>query len=249
LTPRQLLFVAAYLQTRNAAQAARDAGYSIARAPMTGSELLKNPRVAAALREAGLEPPRGVHPATQRRQPRRHRPRSGLSYRAERFALAYLACGNAAEAARRIGAPAEKANAIGFRLLHRPPVAAFIDAERAASAARTRIDADRVKREYARIAFADIADIARWDEDGFALKASDAIAADDRAAIAELRLKEGKHGMKATIRMHGKQAALDRLAKLVGLDGKHAASGGLDEDAKQELRARLQRIMRGEPER
>ena len=38
-------------------------------------------------------------------------------------------------------------------MLHRPHVAAFIEAERAASIERTRIDVDRVKREFARIAF------------------------------------------------------------------------------------------------
>ena len=44
--------------------------------------------------------------------------------------------------------------------------AAFIEAERAASIARTRIDVDRVKREFARIAVMDIADVIEWDEEG-----------------------------------------------------------------------------------
>jgi phage terminase small subunit len=250
LTERQRCFVDAYLVTRNARQAARDAGYSAARAGMTGSELLKKPHVAAALRARGLDPPHGVHPATQIRAPRTQRPRTRLSYRAERFALAYLVCGNAAEAARRAGAPVEKANAIGFRLLHRPAIAAFIEAERAASAERTRIDADRVTREYARIAFADIGTIAEWDAESFALTPSALIAPDDRAAIAEVKLKQGKAGLKATVRLHSKQHALDRLARLLGLDAKRPimpiADPRAGRDPREILRERLMRIMQGE---
>lgn len=244
LTPRQRLFVDAYLLSRNARQAARDAGYSPARAGMTGSDLLKNPNVVAALRARGLDPPRGVHPATQIRKPRVNRPRSGLSYQTERFALAYLGCGNAAEAARRIGISTKH----GSRLLHRPVVAAFIEAERAASAERTRIDADRVKREYARIAFADIGAIADWDEDEFALTPSALISPDDRAAIAEVKLKHGKAGLKATVRLHSKQQALDSLAKLLGLYAKKPWAPVADprggRSATEILRERLMRIVR-----
>ena len=49
------------------------------------------------------------------------------------------------------------------------------------------------------------------------LRARDDIAPDDRAAIAELKLKPGRQGMRATIRLHSKQAALDALAKHMGL--------------------------------
>ena len=55
LTERQRRFVDAYLVSRNAAQAARDAGYSPARAAMSGSEQLKKPHVVAALRARGLD--------------------------------------------------------------------------------------------------------------------------------------------------------------------------------------------------
>ena len=249
LTERQRRFVDAYLLSRNARQAARDAGYSPARAGMTGSDLLKRPHIVAALRARGLDPPRGIHPSTQIRAPRVNRPRSSLTYRGERFAMAYLVCGNATEAARRIGIPPDKACAVGFRLLHRPQVAAFIEAERAASIERTRIDVDRVKREFARLAFVDIADFIEWDEDGnIALKASAAISPDDRAAIAELKVKRGAHGVKARVKLHDKQRALDSLARLMGLYGKkqfvtidHAKER---RDANAILRERLMKIAR-----
>ena len=86
------------------------------------------------------------------------------------------------------------ASQVGCRIFHRPHVAAFIEAERAASIERTRIDVDRVKREFARLAFVDIADFIEWDEDGtIALKASAAISPDDRAAIAAMKVKRAHH--------------------------------------------------------
>ena len=245
LTLRRQRFVDAYLVTRNATQAARDAGYSPERARCTGSELLKLPHVIEALRARGLDPPRGLHPATQIRKKVVRRRRSGLTVLEERFALAYLVCGNAAEAVRRIDMNVKQPQNSGCKLLHRPHVAAFIAAERAASAERTRIDIDRVKREYARLAFSDIATIATWTEDEIALLPSDAMSPDDRAAIAVLRVKQGKNGLKATVRLHSKEHALDRLAKLVGLFDKKPVDPRAGDEARRELRERLLRIARG----
>jgi phage terminase small subunit len=210
--------------------------------------VLKRPHIVAALRERGLDPPRGVHPATQIRKPVVRRPRSAMSVVEERFALAYLVCGNAAEAARRAGIKTARPHGAGCRLLHLPRVAAFIEAERAASIERTRIDVDRVKRELARLAFVDIGDIVDWSEDALVLRPSAAISPDDRAAIAQLKVKQGKQGLKATIRLHSKQHALDSLAKLLGLYGNRKPPTVIDAaerlDANQILRERLLRIAR-----
>ena len=249
LTERQRRFVDAYLVSKNASRAACEAGYSPGRATTTGSELLRRAPVAAALRARGLEPPRGLHPSTQLRKPIVRRRRTGLNPLEERFALAYLVTGNAAEAARRAGLKAAQAKTGGFRMLQLPHVAAFVAAERAASIERTRIDVDRVKREFARLAFVDIADVIEWDEDGtIALKASEAISPDDRAAIAELTVKRGKHGVKVRVKLHDKQRALDSLARLMGLYGKKNYLT-IDQprerrDANEILRERLLKIAR-----
>ena len=231
LTERQRRFVDAYLVTRNAKQAALDAGYEPEWASIIGAAQLDRPLIRAALRARGLDP-------AQR----------GVSAREQRFAAAYLVCCNAAEAARRIGIRPQSSASIGHRLLNRPRVAAIIEAERAASIARTRIDVDRVKREFARIAFMDIADIIEWDEEGIALKPSAQISPDDRAAIAELKLKPGEHGVKASVKLHSKQHALDSLAKLLGLYGKKPfVTIDYEEEkraANAELRERLLRIVR-----
>ncbi|HEX3971322.1 MAG TPA: terminase small subunit [Stellaceae bacterium] len=252
LTARQQRFVDAYLVSRNATQAAREAGYSPERARCTGSELLHRVHIVAALRARGLDPPRGLHPATQRRKPMVRRPRGEINPLEERFALAYLVTGNAAEAARRAGLKVARAAIGGCKMLKRPHVAAFIEAERTASIERTRIDVDRVRREFARIAFTDIADFMEWDEAGnIALKASAAISPDDRAAIAELKVKRGEQGVNARLKLHDKLRALDRLARLMGLYGKKSFVTIDHEqerrDANEILRERLMKIVaRGE---
>jgi phage terminase small subunit len=213
--------------------------------------LLHRPHIEAALRERGLEPPRGHHPSTQLRKPPDRR-RAGLNPLEERFALAYLVTGNAAEAARRAGLKVVQAKTGGCKMLQRPHVAAFIEAERAASIERTRIDVDRVRREFARIAFTDIADFMAWDEEGnVALRASSDISPDDRAAIVELKVKRGKHGVNARVKLHDKQRALDSLARLMGLYGKKSYltidHDRPKRDANAILRERLSKIAgRGE---
>jgi hypothetical protein len=114
---------------------------------------------------------------------------------------------------------------------------------------RTRIDVDRVKREFARIAFTDIADIIEWDEEGIALKPSADISPDDRAAIAQLKVKPGEHGLTASVKLHSKQHALDSLAKLMGLYGKKpfVTLDHQKRDGNAILRERLERIARAEP--
>lgn len=52
LNPRERLFVLEYIVSRNASEAARQAGYSVKTAGVIGHELLKKPKIARALKEA-----------------------------------------------------------------------------------------------------------------------------------------------------------------------------------------------------
>jgi phage terminase small subunit len=219
LTPREARFVEEYARTRNAAHSARVAGWSVTNAGPAGLRLLRKPAVVAALAAQGVAIVRGANPPGQIRKKRVFVKR-GLTLLQQRFVEAYLICANATEAARRAGLPGRKPEFAGAKMMRRPGVAEAIAAEREASAQRTRITADRVRQELARLAFSDIGDIADWDESGMMLRARDDIAPDDRAAIAELKLKQGRDGMRATIRLHSKQAALDALAKHMGLYGR-----------------------------
>jgi phage terminase small subunit len=219
MTPKQQLFVAEYRVLRNASEAARRAGYSPRSAGAIGRQMLRRPAVIAALREAGVEIVPGINPPGQWRRPPPPRPRADLTVLEQRFVEEYLVDGNATHAAIRARLRTRNPAFAGNKMLRRPRVARAIERERLQSAARTRIDHERILREFARIAFAEIGDIADWDADGFVLKPKAEIAKDDRAAVQEIALRGGKKGPRARIRMHSKIQALDVLGKHLGLWG------------------------------
>jgi len=250
MTEAQKRFVAEYAATRNASEAARRAGYSEER----GRVLLRRPHVVAMLKEQGVEIHYGANPPGQRRMapgrytPRRPRPLTALQ---QRFVEEYLIDSNGTKAAIRAGLRSRNPRDAGAKMLARKPVAAALEQERERSMERTRITRDRVLLEYARIAFAEIGDIADWDEDAFVMKPKDEIAKDDRAAVAEIKAKRGKHGPRAQIRMHSKLGALDALGKHLGLWGKRTAMDTLEDqckvngrDAREVLRERFFKVMR-----
>lgn len=80
-----------------------------------------------------------------------------------RFVEEYLVDLNASAAARRAGYSARTADAIGRENLGKPTIAAAITAGQKARSERTRITADRVLLELARIAFFDIRRLYRAD--------------------------------------------------------------------------------------
>ena len=112
---------------------------------------------------------------------------------------------------------------MGCYLMKQPPVARAIRDAMTARAERTRIDADRIVLELARMAFSDLGHIADWGPDGVTLKPSNALAEADRAAIAEVSAQTGKAGGgRVHIRLQNKQRALDSLARHFALYGRNA---------------------------
>src|SRR5262249_47254014 len=121
LTRREARFVAEYARTRNAKQSALAAGYSPQSAAVLGPRALRKPHIVDALREAGVDILHAPPPPGQvRHESPRSRLRKTLTWRQRRFVEEYLVCGNAAEAARRIGLSDENAQSNGFRLLRVP---------------------------------------------------------------------------------------------------------------------------------
>jgi hypothetical protein len=83
-----------------------------------------------------------------------------------------------------------------------------------------------VLNELGRIAFADIRAVADWSADDVAVKPSRAISAEASAAIAELRLKPGRKGLRTKIKLHSKPQALARLARILGIDARKPGPRG-----------------------
>lgn len=84
-------------------------------------------------------------------------PREGkLNPKQLRFVDEYLVDMNATQAAIRAGYSAKTASSQGFDLLRKPEIVAALDAQRKQLAAATGITRDRIIRELASIAFADV---------------------------------------------------------------------------------------------
>jgi len=146
-----------------------------------------------------------------------------LTPRQKRFVQEYLVDLNGKRAAMRAGFSENHADACGARLMRDPAVRKAVDDAMAARSKRTQITADRVLREYARIAFADIRNFAVPDEHGLALKSLAELSADDAAAVVELT--SGSKTKRPKLRLHDKKKALDSIARHLGLFGRRGPTG------------------------
>ncbi len=242
MTPRQKRFVEEYARLRNAAEAARRAGYSPFNAAVRGALLLRSPRVAEALRACGVAVPEASPRAASF-----CRDRDGLTQRQRRFVEQYMILGNASEAARRAGYSALTCKSAGSQLARSPRIVAALDAANAARAERVRIDSDRVLEEVARLGFVDLGAILDWRGDGFAVKPLAEIAPADRAALAQITLTTGKDGGRVTVKLFDKLRALEILAKHLGLLKPKPETPKPEweqRDYREELRRRLMRLVK-----
>lgn len=144
------------------------------------------------------------------------------------FVDEYLIDLNATQAAIRAGYSEKTARSAGQRLLTNVYIQNRIAAAKAARSERTEITQDRVLQEYARIGFADIRKAVQWGPDklatetidgtqivsnGIVLTDSDDLDEDTAMAVSEV--SHTKDGIK--IKMHDKKAALDSIARHLGM--------------------------------
>jgi phage terminase small subunit len=143
---------------------------------------------------------------TKRRGPR-------LTPRQRRFVTEYLVDLNAKQAVLRAGYSKKNPGAIAWELLHkRPAVAEAISKELLAREKRTLISGDRVLQQLARIAFADVRELAETGDRGVDLTSLKSFSDDLAAAIVELSVN-GK-----TVRLKlSRIEALKTLARHLGL--------------------------------
>jgi len=133
------------------------------------------------------------------------------------FCEEYLIDLNATQAAIRAGYSVESAGSIGSENLEKPEIRARIDEALAERSKRTGINADRVLREIARIAFVNAADVINFDSATISESASE----DDTAAIASVKVKtiptaDGE-GVEREIRLADKLKALELCGKHLGM--------------------------------
>ena len=88
----------------------------------------------------------------------------------------------------------------------------------AKAAAANEVTQERVVRELARIAFADLRSVTEWGPAGVTLRNSSDLSDDEAAAVAEVsETWTDSGGGSRKVKMHDKVAALEKLARHIGL--------------------------------
>jgi len=140
-----------------------------------------------------------------------------MTPRQARFVEEYLIDLNATQAAVRAGYSPKSANSHGPRLLRRPKVKAALDRAMKARSERTRVTAGRILEELACLAFADLRDVADWGPEGVVARPAGALSREAARAVAEVSDSGSGASRRVKVKLHDKKAALDALAKHLGL--------------------------------
>lgn len=140
-----------------------------------------------------------------------------LTPKQKRFVEEYLIDLNATQAAIRAGYSPDTANEQGSRMLANVSIRAHIDRAMAERSKRTGVNADRVLRELAKVAFVNAADVINTKDATIKTGASD----EDTAAIQSVKVKtscsETGEMVEREIRMADKLKALELLGKHLGM--------------------------------
>ena len=131
----------------------------------------------------------------------------GLTERQKAFCESYLEDFNASAAMKRIGYKGPNAATMGSQHLASETVQTYISLLKREISSRINLRLEDVMREYMRVGFARIDDIATWDKGVIKLKKFNDLSTDHLAAIASV--ENTREGLK--IKMHGKLEALSAL--------------------------------------
>lgn len=141
-----------------------------------------------------------------------------LTPKQARFVEEYLVDLNGAAAVRRAGYKHKRPDALAYDLLRKQEICDALNAAQRERSARTGITADRVLKEIARVAFADPRQVMSWGPNGVALRDSKELSDDQAAAVAEVsETWTDNGGGSRKVKLHDKVAALEKLARHVGL--------------------------------
>lgn len=137
-----------------------------------------------------------------------------MTKKQKRFVEEYLIDLNATQAAIRAGYSPDSAKEIGSENLTKPDIAKAVDQAIAERSRRTGVNAERVVRELAKIAFVNAGEVVDLDTALLMDKISD----DDMAAIQSVKVKTfGEDGIEREVKLADKLKALELLGKHLGL--------------------------------
>jgi len=147
----------------------------------------------------------------------------GLEPKQIAFVQEYLVDLNGAAAARRAGYSENRCYEIAYQTLRKPKIA---EAIAKALAERPGVTRTRIVDELANIAFANAGDYFTWGPHGVSVKPSEDLTEAQRSVIAEASQTVTEAGGTIRIKLSDKQAALEKLARTLGMfTDKHEVSG------------------------
>lgn len=128
---------------------------------------------------------------------------------------------NGTKAAEMAGYEPNNAASYAVYLLKNPNISQYIESCKTDLGMRIGVDAEMIAREYMKLAFLDISDVV--NEDGNLKQISD-MGANAKAAISgielnEMQVGEGSSVVIKKVRLYNKIDALERIAKMIGVDG------------------------------
>ncbi len=166
-----------------------------------------------------------------------------MTKKQKRFIEEYLIDLNATQAAIRAGYSPDTAYSIGNENMKKPEIKAKIDKAMAERSKRTGVNADRVVRELAKIAFVNAGDVI--DAETATLKPD--AAREDTAAIQSVKVKTfGEDGLEREIKMADKLKALELLGKHLGMFKDKVELSGTLETEKNKLDDLIQQMRGGD---
>jgi phage terminase small subunit len=144
------------------------------------------------------------------------------------FCEHYVEHFNVLRAVRESGSLSANTTQIGTDMMRNPSVVSYIEILKSYAADRVDLRLDRVLKELMRIGFSRMDHFVSWDKKTVVLKSSDELSEDDLAAVSEVVQVDTKDGAKIRVKLHSKQAALEKLLGYVESqeEGKKAKGAG-----------------------
>ena len=166
-----------------------------------------------------------------------------------KFAEAYAVDGNGPRAYALTGYKSKgkfsKANIDA--LLKNERVLKYIKALRDNAFLRANLCLDDVIAEYKKMAFTNMADYMEWSAEGIFIKDKSDLTKDQQAGILEISETETKLGKTVTIKLHPKQAALDKLYKMMTEMDDRLAAKKPKSDGKLQISMENVMVVLGDP--
>lgn len=169
-----------------------------------------------------------------------------------RFAFHMAHCEDQGKSARLAGYSDDRASCRtqGHRLMQDPAIIALVAVERAERSKRLLVTEERITAALSAIAFGDVREVVRWDDDGVSLVSRSDDLSDDEASIVQGVIrkeridKEGNRTVTTEVKLADRKGAVESLARIKGMFKDKLDVTGLDGFAARLARSNMRKAER-----